>query len=251
MVRATTIILLLASLSPMPAFADEVFAATPSGQPDAVFVGDAKATAGAIANMCMDHRMSVISSTDSQVVCEVPLSMGKAMLTQLLIGNSYSTPPREFVRITVAPIGDHSRAQANAWVETQMAFGQMRQMPVSGASAINFMEDLLLAAGGALPSGTVFPNHAYLGAKYSITGMCGDEMILHVESLEEGGPAQRAGVLPNDCIISVGGKKVKSQGQMGDALARVSRLPSFTFGVRRGKEDMSFEIKTEMRPPIR
>ena len=78
------------------------------------------------------------------------MNRGQRILGQFLLGNSYSTTPRRFIRFNIAEIDDISRIQTNSWVELQMAFGQTRPESITGADFHNSMHSLLvrLAAAG-------------------------------------------------------------------------------------------------------
>ena len=110
-----------------PAEAFEKEAVTPSGRAEMVFAYTPIAEAvTAVGSKCMDRGWMITQQTNNQVVCEIPLGMWQSALTQMMIGNSYSSPPKSFVRVSLAQTGDHTRVQTQAWAETQMAFGQMQ-----------------------------------------------------------------------------------------------------------------------------
>tara|TARA_R110000787_G_scaffold47687_7_gene115370 strand:- start:5828 stop:6886 length:1059 start_codon:yes stop_codon:yes gene_type:complete len=147
-----------------PTAAREKEAVTPSGRAEMVFaytlVGDAVT---AIGSKCMDRGWMITQQTNNQVVCEIPLGMWQSALTQMMIGNSYSSPPKSFVRVSFAQTGDHTRAQTQVWAETQMAFGQMQHHQYQDDGTYNNMLGFLAEAGAQLPVGTTFNSTAYLG----------------------------------------------------------------------------------------
>ena len=115
-----------------PAQADKYFAVTPSGATEALFPDKPQVISGKIAGRCMDLKWAVVNSTPNDVTCEAPLDMGQSILGQMLMGNSYSTPPRRFYRFGIAEINGISRVQAAGWMELQWAFGQVKRNEFTG-----------------------------------------------------------------------------------------------------------------------
>lgn len=54
-----------------------------------------------------------------------------AALTQVLIGNSYSTPPKYEANYIITTIGNRTKVIVNLSVSTQMAFGQIKKYPLN------------------------------------------------------------------------------------------------------------------------
>lgn len=90
------------STLPTAAHADEYFAVTPSSATEALFPDQADAVVGKLSAACIDAKMRVMSSSATELICEAPLNTGQSIMGQLLMGNSYSTPPRRFYRFNVA-----------------------------------------------------------------------------------------------------------------------------------------------------
>jgi hypothetical protein len=139
--------------------ADEVLAVTPSGTAEALFDKALPETVAALGPFCIDRGWSVTGTTSNKVTCEGPLSAGQSIMGQVLMGNSYSTPPRQYVQFTAGQVGRARRVQVKNWMELQMAFGQVRRTDFSGASHHNGALAMLAVAGGRAPPGTTFPNH--------------------------------------------------------------------------------------------
>lgn len=95
------------------AVADEFFAVTPSGATEMLFAELLNEVVGKLSTKCIDAGWSVTSSTTSEVVCKAPLNFGQSMVGRLLMGNSYSTPPRRFFKYNVATVNGVSRVQAS------------------------------------------------------------------------------------------------------------------------------------------
>ncbi len=81
---------------------------------------------------CIKSGWTVVQATPNSVTCKIPMSMGKSVLSQMLIGNSYSTPPEQLIQFFFASHEHGSQIQTSSWIETQMAFGQMRRQELSG-----------------------------------------------------------------------------------------------------------------------
>ncbi len=83
------------------------------------------------------------NADSSSVICGKQQEGGNAVLTQALIGNAYSTPPVSRVRFTISQLNNDVKVWADMWVETQMAMGQMQQMPDTSNQARNVIQQRL------------------------------------------------------------------------------------------------------------
>ena len=105
-----------------------------------------------LSGVCMDAGMTVTAADSMQVLCAKEVSGFKGILTQVLIGNSYSTTPIQYARFQLVPWNNGTRIQVSEWVETQMAFGQVRRVPLNGKKQTNSMLQALYNLGGtAIP----------------------------------------------------------------------------------------------------
>jgi membrane-associated protease RseP (regulator of RpoE activity) len=203
-----------------PALAADRFFQTPSGQPEVTFKDTSLADAASkVANNCMNEGWMIASQGTNQVVCEIQMDLMRSALTQVLIGNSYSTTPRSFVRVSMAQIGTDVRAQANAWVETQMAFGQMRQQPYEDANTFNRLMSFLTSSGG-----TLTPGSQRMGVFVGFGGQpegTGEKAIIKVRMITSGSPAEKAGLQVGDTILKVNRKSVNN---MNDFIEKVSKV---------------------------
>src|SRR5690606_11021210 len=120
-----------------------------------------------LANGCLDSGMVVMDQSDRQVTCEINVDDISSVFSQLLLGNSYSTPPRQFIKFNMTSIDDGTRVQANSWIETQLALGQVRRMPLNNDDHQNGMMAFMQKAGADWLPGTTFPNYAFLGVLWS------------------------------------------------------------------------------------
>jgi len=96
----------------------------------------------------MDRQGVVVGQDSNQVVCQKDLEPGNALLAQFLIGNEYSTTPVLKIRFSAAQIGIDTRVQVYEWLETQMAFGQVRTIEMNNNNEFNKVEQMLIQLGG-------------------------------------------------------------------------------------------------------
>lgn len=124
-------------------------ASTPSGKPEAIFTStSAEDISGRIASACMSQGLMVFDQSNYQVLCGKTMTGGDSVMAQLLIGNSYSTTPEQKIRFAIANTGSGIRVQASQWIETQMAFGQMRRQELNGGKHFNDVQNFLYSIGG-------------------------------------------------------------------------------------------------------
>lgn len=243
---AVAIALLVASA---PASADEYFAVTPSGATEVLFPDTADKTVGVLTSRCIDARWTVISSSNTEVVCEAPMNFGQTLLGQLAMGNSYSTPPRRFFRFNLANLNGVSRVQASGWMELQMAFGQIRRTDFTGPEFHNSIIGFLASAGGQLPVGTTFPNHVLLGIDGALSKI-GKEGGFAVTKVVEEYPAAKGGVKVGDRIVKIAGKKFKSDDEYLDATAKAAKTPTYQIEVIRDSKITKLTLERDFRPSV-
>lgn len=234
------------ALLPVSASADEVYAVTPTGSAEMLFAGKPEDVIGKLSGRCIDSHWSVTSSTATELVCEAPLNFGQSVLGQMLMGNSYSTPPRRFFKFNAATVGGVSRVQASGWMELQMAFGQMKRTDFAGAQFQNGMMVFMLAAGGKFPVGTTFPNHAYLGFEYKPEPQ-GKTSGLLVTAIDEGKAGNKAGLAAGDVIISIAGKKFKNNDDILEAFERAAKTTKYPISIMRGGQQMVLTAEREYK----
>lgn len=204
-----------------PALAQGNWYTTPTNQAEARFADETLEGAGAkIASRCMDRTWTITAQSTNQVVCEFKLDVVSSVFARAFLGNRYSTDPRGFMRFSLIKLGSDVRVQAFTWIETETAFGQMRQEPQTAPDYFDGMVTLLLDAGGVLPEGS-----RRLGRYLGIAGRtesgkpCCGYRILRVASNT---PAQAAGLRADDVIIRINGKKFKSDAEF---ISRYRNVP--------------------------
>jgi hypothetical protein len=121
---------------------------TMSGYPEGVFKNmSVEAAKSRIIDGCTQRGIFVQEANSNQVVCSKSLEGGDAVLAQFLIGNSYSTRPDVKIRFVIYQIGQDTKVSAQQWVETQMAFGQMRRIELNENNQKNDMQQFLFTLG--------------------------------------------------------------------------------------------------------
>lgn len=239
----------LAAAFPTAAHADEYFAVTPSGATEALFPEPADAVVGKLSAACIDAKMRVMSSSVTELVCEAPLNTGQSIMGQLLMGNSYSTPPRRFYRFNVASINGVSRVQASGWMELQMAFGQMKRTDFSGPEFHNSLTGFLTGAGGKLPQGTTFPNHAVMGFDADDRVVDG-YLAMTITKIETGSAAERAGLQTGDVVTRIAGKRFKNFDDYLDATAKAASKPTYEVEYQRSGQARKVTLDRAFRPTV-
>lgn len=100
-----------------------------------------------LALLCADFGGEVTDQDDRHVLCRKPMTGGKGILAQALLGNRYSTSPDMMVRFTILKDGSATRVQASQWIEIQMAGGQTRRNDLNGQKQRSDLENALIGVG--------------------------------------------------------------------------------------------------------
>lgn len=238
----------------LPANAREKEATTPSGRSEMIFaympISDALAQVQA---KCMDRGWMVSSQTGNQVVCEIPMGVMQSVLTQMLIGNKYSTAPKAFTRFSLAQVGDHTRVQTQSWAETQMAFGQIQQQQYTDDGTYNSMLAFLAEGGAQFPVGTTFTSRAYLGVDGDDDTWQDGRRTSYGHRLTQvtkGGPGDRMGLQVGDIITKINGRGFRDERGMIAALDRQRVGQNISVAVMREGQETQLSALSEGRPTI-
>ncbi len=207
-----------------PAFADAPLAVTPSGATEAYFDLPVVATSDTLANSCIDFGWTSISSTETMVVCEVPMSAGAALLSAL-VAPRYATPTKEYIRFNIAGANGLSRVQASGWRETQTAFGQTQRVELGNENYHNAVMGFMKTVGGVFPPGTQFPNHAAMDVDYKFVTAPQEGML--ITSLAPEGAFAVAGLQEGDVVTRIARQRIKNNNGLSDGLHKAIRAPSF------------------------
>lgn len=240
---------LTAWLAVSPARAAEIYAVTPSAATEAHFPAVSAEVSKMIQERCADAKWTIISSTDTQVICESPMAMMESAITQAFLGNSYSTPPRRYLRFSLVETPTFTRVLASGWIELQMAFGQINRRDLADPDFHNVMMDLMTSVGGAYPLGTRFPNHALLGV-LTQPESDGRKTALKVVDVSSGGPAEQAGFQVGDVLKRVAGKKITDQDSLRGALEKAVDKPTYEVELMRGEEEVRVTVNRAFRPDV-
>lgn len=225
--------------------ADEPYAVTPSGRTEAVFDLAVVATSDRIANGCGDLGWTLVSSTSTMVVCEAQMNTLQSVLATLAIGNQYSTPPKQYLRFNIAGLQSGSRVQATGWIETQMAFGQVRSEEMSSSNYHNNVMDFFRAVGGQFPAGTTFPNHAYFGSAFEPAE---ESKGLRLTEIEANSPADLGGLQRGDVLTRLARERIKSSGDLLDGLRKAAKEPQYEVEIERNGQPMKVTLSRVFRP---
>ena len=244
-----------ASISSAAYAGKDMIAVTPSGLPDMIFPAtNASDVAGKLASDCMNRRMTVVSNLPTEVVCEIPMGVMKAAVVQAVIGNSYSTTPRQFVRFALVALNADVRTQGSAWVETQMALGQVRREPLQGDAMYNGLMNMMEGAGAQYLPGTSFPNQAFIGKALSNDQptMYKGKPTLGITFMDliVGGTLHNAGARLGDTLVSINGKPFQNYDEFYERLRRVAVGAPIRFVVIRDGKPVELSSVAQQRPSI-
>lgn len=231
------------------AHGEELFAVTPSGNSEVFFGEPPEAVAQKIANACMNRGWAVSNVSSSELTCEARLNEQQSIMGQLLLGNAHSTAPRRFLRFSIAEQDHRSRVQGSGWLELQLVGGQVNRSDISNQAQFrNSLMFFLTAAGGKVPPGTRYPNHADLGVNGHKV-VIDRQAALFVDQLSSGGAAERAGIQAKDIIFRVAGKRVWDERSLLSGTEKAAEKPSFEVELFRGEAKKKVELAREFRAP--
>ncbi|WP_202307157.1 hypothetical protein [Dryocola clanedunensis] len=114
---------------------------TLSGKPEGNYPG---ATIDAVRNTLLsrcNNGGGMSSTNGNELTCKKQLEGSGSIMTQLLIGNSYSTPPVFVLHYVIGQQPDGIKVWADSWVETQMSGGQINTMPTNDNHTRNIVQD--------------------------------------------------------------------------------------------------------------
>lgn len=114
---------------------------TPSGKPEGDFPGKTiEDVSGAIVGFCNNNGYQVQEVSEKTVTCGKVMDGSNSVITQMMIGNSYSTPPESKVRFSFVKTSTGVHAWADMWAETQMVGGQVNRIPITDNKSRNFIQ---------------------------------------------------------------------------------------------------------------
>ncbi|MBX9348767.1 hypothetical protein K5M36_16895 [Chromobacterium vaccinii] len=98
---------------------------------------------GRVAGRCQLLGWQIVEQQKNYTVCSKAMSGSSGVFAQLMLGNGYSTSPEMKVRFVHTAVGSAIEVSAAAWIETQMAMGQVRKAPLTDAKTQNGLQDIL------------------------------------------------------------------------------------------------------------
>lgn len=121
---------------------------TQSGQAEGVFAGQApEAVKSALIDRCVSLGYGIQEASSNQVVCAQALKDREQLFAQVMLGNAYSTPPQKKLQFTVYQVANGTKVAGQLWVETQMAFGQIKRAEMNAPAQVNSVQELLFSLG--------------------------------------------------------------------------------------------------------
>lgn len=123
---------------------------TVSGKPEVLFTATTPAAArNRIVEYCSNMGMDVADASDQLVTCDFEARFGDQMLVALFVNGSANAAPKNRFRFTLIQQGNDVRIIARQWIETQMAFGQVKSIELNRGERYGETQALLnLWAGG-------------------------------------------------------------------------------------------------------
>lgn len=215
-------------------------AITPSGRPEALFrATSADATAGKLANECMNMGYQVQEQTNTSVVCDIPATGMRSVLAQMLVGSG--SQPRLVVKFSLVQIGDTTRVQGIIWLVGD------RQVEFTSDDAYNSLIELLFGAGGDLPPGTTYPSSGvYMGVlgTFKSNGEAGELLVTQVAPRS---PADDAGMKVGDRIERVNGSTFRSNNDLSKKQNSVRLGDRYPVVVRRDGAELTLTVEARER----
>jgi membrane-associated protease RseP (regulator of RpoE activity) len=244
MVKLVTVCAAGLLLAASPAFADEPLAVTPSGVTESYFGMSVGETSDLLANKCLDLGWTMVTSTQTTVVCEVPVSFGNRLLSALA-GPRYATPPRQYFRFNLAGSRGYTRVQASSWQEIETAFGQTQRTDLQSENYHNNVMGFFQVIGGHYPPNTQFPNHAAMEVDYEYVKGPREGMLL--SGVRADGPFGRAGLRAGDIVTKIAGERIKDNNDVSDGLHKAIRGATFDVEYFRAGQRMEASVPRVFR----
>lgn len=112
----------------------------------------------------------------------------------------------------------------------------------------NALVDLMVEAGGQLPPGTRFPNHAMIGA--DSVARTRPEPSLEVTEVEPDSPAMRAGLQSGDLVTRIANRRTRTLEDLNRSLVEAASAANFEIRfLREGREGVAL-LRSKFRPAV-
>lgn len=121
---------------------------TSSGYPEGIFLNsNIETVRSRVIDGCSSNGLMVQETSGNQVLCGKTMTGGDAVLATLVVGNSYSTTPERKIRFVIYQVGSDVKITAQQWIESQMAFGQVRRQELNSNNQKNDIQQFLFSLG--------------------------------------------------------------------------------------------------------
>lgn len=223
-----------------------VYARTPTGLAETLFDTDPENAAAQLADQCLDAGLSVVTKEAGAVTCQLPDDREAGARADL--GQAGRTGRPIFYRFQVEERGAASRVLASGWEEVAGFWGGTNQRAFDDPVFHNALMDLMEKAGGRLPPGTRFPNHAMIGA--SFVARIRPQPSLEVTEVDPDSPAMRAGLQPGDLVTRIANRRTRTLEDLNQSLVEAASAANFEIRfLREGREGVAL-LRSEFRPVV-
>lgn len=233
-------------LSSQTASAEEVFAVSPTGQPEALFANEPEEVLASLSELCRVNEGNVVEREKFSITCEFEIN-GDDPLTGVLNMVTLSESPRAYFRFDLNTVDGGTMATASGWAGT-VSLGRESRVAYEDARFQNNVTNFMLNAGGQYTPGTTFPNHALLGLRLEPVEQPRRGYV--VRELVPGGLGDQAQLALEDVITRIAGERVREPQDLLPALEEAAEERSFTVEFYRGSERRSVTFETVFRDPI-
>lgn len=121
---------------------------TASGYPEGSFSNTSvEEVRSKLIDGCSSRGIFVQDTVGNQVVCGKTMEGMDAVLGSLVVGNKYSTTPERKIRFVIFQSGADVKVTAQQWIESQMAFGQIRRQELKNNNHNNDVQQFLFSLG--------------------------------------------------------------------------------------------------------
>lgn len=237
---------LTAPAPPVMAQGLAVYVRTPTGLAETLFDSDPAGAARQVADQCLAGGLELVERDDMAVTCRLPEDRDAG--ARLDLGRAAKSARPIFYRFQLEERGDATRVLASGWEEVGGFWGGTEQRELADPAFHNALIDLMVEAGGRLPPGTRFPNHAMIGADFIARER--PEQALEVMAVEADSPAMRAGLQVGDLVTRIANRRTRTLEDLNRSLVDAAGAARFEIRfLRDGREGVAL-LRSEFRPAV-